>query len=66
MAYLYICRKKETMDGLFEGDVLNWIIMILVGALSGSLAARIIKGDSFGFVINALLGIAGALSLIHI
>ncbi len=49
------------MEGLLEGDVLKWIVMILVGALSGSLAARIIKGDSFGFAINAILGIAGAI-----
>ena len=34
--------------------------MVLVGALSGTLAARIMKGDSFGFVVNAILGIAGA------
>ncbi len=47
------------MDTLFEGDVLKWIIMILVGALSGTLAARIMKGDSFGFAVNAILGIAG-------
>jgi len=49
------------MEPLFEGDVLKWIIMILVGALSGTLAARIMKGDSFGFVVNALLGIAGGI-----
>lgn len=44
-----------------DGDVLKWVIMILVGALSGSLAARIMKGDSFGFAINAILGIGGAI-----
>jgi len=49
------------MESIFEGDVLKWIIMILVGALSGTLAARIMKGDSFGFVVNAILGIAGAI-----
>lgn len=49
------------MEGIMDGDVLKWIIMIIVGAISGSLAARIIKGDSFGFVINAILGIAGAI-----
>lgn len=46
------------MDVL-NGDILQWIIMILVGALAGTLAARIMKGDSFGFAINAILGIAG-------
>ncbi|MEM6967327.1 MAG: GlsB/YeaQ/YmgE family stress response membrane protein [Bacteroidota bacterium] len=35
-------------------------IMVLVGALAGTLAARIMKGDNFGFVVNAILGIAGA------
>ncbi len=49
------------MEPLFEGDVLKWIIMILVGALAGTLAARIMKGDSFGFVVNALLGIGGGI-----
>lgn len=49
------------MESLFEGDVLKWIIMIVVGALSGTLAARIMKGDSFGFAINAILGIAGGI-----
>jgi len=49
------------MDSLFEGDALKWIIMIVVGALSGTLAARIMKGDSFGFAINAILGIAGGI-----
>ena len=46
---------------ILDGDILKWIMMILVGALAGTLAARIMKGDSFGFVINAVLGIAGAI-----
>jgi len=40
-------------------NALPLIMMILVGALAGTLAARIMKGDSFGFAINALLGIGG-------
>ncbi len=39
---------------------MNIILMVIVGAVSGTLAARIMSGDSFGFVTNALLGIAGA------
>ncbi len=35
------------------------LMMILVGALAGTLAARIMKGDTFGFAVNALLGIGG-------
>lgn len=41
-------------------DAFNIIVMVLVGAVSGTLAARIMKGDNFGFIVNALLGIAGA------
>ncbi len=41
-------------------DILNLVVMVLVGAVSGTLAARIMKGDTYGFAINALLGIAGA------
>ena len=41
-------------------EYMNLIIMVLVGAVSGTLAAQIMKGDSMGFVVNAILGIAGA------
>lgn len=40
---------------------MKWIIMIIVGAIAGTLAARIMKGDSFGFAVNAMLGIAGGI-----
>ena len=41
-------------------DYMNILIMIVVGIIAGTLAARIVKGDNFGVLINALLGIAGA------
>ena len=41
-------------------DYMDLFVMIIVGAVSGTLAARIVKKDNFGFVVNALLGIAGA------
>lgn len=41
-------------------DPLKLALMVGVGAIAGTLAARVAKGDNFGFVINALLGIAGA------
>ena len=47
------------MDVL-QGDVLKWIVMIIVGAIAGTLAARIMKGQTYGFVVNSMLGIAGA------
>lgn len=42
-------------------DYLNLLVMIVVGIIAGSLAARIVKGDNFGPLINGLLGIAGAI-----
>jgi len=44
---------------MLESDIIKWVVMIFVGAVAGTLAARIMKGESFGFVINSLLGIAG-------
>ena len=41
-------------------DIVNVATMILVGAVAGTLAARIMRGDNFSFIANALLGIAGA------
>lgn len=41
-------------------EVMNLVVMIVVGVISGTLAARIVKGTNFGLLINALLGIAGA------
>ena len=43
-----------------NSNLINIVVMVLVGSLAGSLAARIMKGSNFGFAINALLGIAGA------
>ncbi|MDB4768635.1 MAG: GlsB/YeaQ/YmgE family stress response membrane protein [Saprospiraceae bacterium] len=48
------------MESLFDGNIVNLFTMVLVGALAGTLAARIMKGSHFGFVTNAILGIAGA------
>ena len=41
-------------------DYMNLIIMVIVGAIAGSLAAQIMRGNSLGFVVNSILGIAGA------
>lgn len=41
-------------------NIIDILLMVIVGAVSGTLAARIMSGDHFGFVTNALLGIAGA------
>lgn len=54
------------MENLLQGDGFNLLVMIIVGAIAGSLAARVIRGDNFGFIINAILGIAGAVVGGHI
>jgi uncharacterized membrane protein YeaQ/YmgE (transglycosylase-associated protein family) len=41
-------------------DPIKILIMVVVGAIAGTIAARIAKGKSYGILINALLGIAGA------
>lgn len=41
-------------------DILNILVMVIVGGVAGSLAARIMRGTSFGFLVNVLLGVAGA------
>lgn len=40
-------------------EIVNLIVMILVGALSGTLAAKIMKSD-ISLVVSAVLGIGGA------
>jgi|GEM_PF-120690 len=52
---------EKFMDAISQSDFWAILTMVLVGALSGTLAARIMKGDTFGFVINALLGIGGGI-----
>lgn len=42
-------------------NIINILMMLIVGTLAGTLASRIIKGSDSGLVINALLGIAGAI-----
>ena len=37
------------------------ITMVLIGALAGWLAGLIMKGKGMGFIVNALVGIVGAL-----
>ena len=51
----------DFLDNFNNPDLINILVMVIVGSISGALAARIMSGDSFGFVINAILGIAGAI-----
>ena len=41
--------------------LINLIIWVLVGALAGYLAGLIVKGKGKGFLLNLIVGIAGAI-----
>lgn len=41
-------------------DVWNIVLMVVVGAMAGSLAGFIIRGNNYGFIVNSVLGIFGA------
>ena len=43
------------------GNIINIVVMLVVGILAGTVASRIVKGTDTGIVINALLGIGGAI-----
>lgn len=40
---------------------MNILVMLIVGGVAGTLAARIMRGTNFGLVVNVLLGVAGAI-----
>lgn len=40
---------------------MNILVMLIVGGIAGTLAARIMRGTNFGLVVNVLLGVAGAI-----
>ncbi len=43
------------------GEIMNILVMLIVGGIAGTLAARIMRGTNFGLVVNVLLGVAGAI-----
>lgn len=45
----------ETM--VFSG----WLVAIMIGAIAGWLAGKIVSGGGFGFLGNTVLGIGGAI-----
>lgn len=40
---------------------MSWLWWIIIGAIAGWLAGKIMRGGGFGFIVNILVGIAGAL-----
>ena len=39
----------------------NWIGWILIGAIAGALAGRVMRGRGFGILVDIVVGILGAL-----
>ncbi|MBT3880111.1 MAG: GlsB/YeaQ/YmgE family stress response membrane protein [Candidatus Scalindua sp.] len=39
---------------------MNFILFLIIGAISGSIAGRVMKGRGFGFIGNLVVGIIGA------
>jgi uncharacterized membrane protein YeaQ/YmgE (transglycosylase-associated protein family) len=39
----------------------SWLAWILVGLISGAIAARVVAGRGFGCVVDIVVGVAGAL-----
>jgi uncharacterized membrane protein YeaQ/YmgE (transglycosylase-associated protein family) len=39
---------------------MSWIWWIIIGALSGWIAGKLMRGGGFGFVVNFVVGIIGA------
>ena len=39
---------------------MGWIWWIIIGAVAGWLAGKLMRGRGFGFIVNLLVGIAGA------
>lgn len=42
-------------------SLISWVPVILVGGAAGWIASRLMKGNDNGFLINVLLGVAGAI-----
>lgn len=40
---------------------MGWILWIIIGAIAGWLAGKLMRGGGFGLIVNILVGIAGAL-----
>ncbi len=40
---------------------MTWIVFVIIGALAGWLAGKIMRGKGFGLLTNIIVGIFGAL-----
>ncbi|SDJ34934.1 GlsB/YeaQ/YmgE family stress response membrane protein [Aliiruegeria lutimaris] len=52
------------MDGVSQAETMvfsGWLIAIVIGAIAGWLAGKLVAGGGFGFLANTVLGIGGAI-----
>ena len=57
IVFMFVMRSKNYI----MPDLIHLLIWVLVGALAGFLAGLIVKGKGKGFLLNLLVGIAGAI-----
>ena len=52
------------MEGVAQAETMvfsGWLIAIVIGAIAGWLAGKMVTGGGFGFLANTVLGIGGAI-----
>ncbi len=40
---------------------MNWLWMLIIGAIAGWLAGTLVKGRGFGLIVDIIVGIVGAI-----
>ncbi len=40
---------------------MSWLWWIIIGAIAGWLAGKLMRGGGYGFIVNLIVGIAGAI-----
>ena len=40
---------------------MNWLWMLIIGAIAGWLAVTLVKGRGFGLIVDIIVGIVGAI-----
>lgn len=62
LTFLQRAYREPTRDNPEEEEVMGIIAFIILGLLAGALAKAVLPGeDPGGFIITALIGVAGAL-----
>ena len=51
--------KLQPDRQLLNQKIMNWLWFIIIGAVAGWLAGKIMRGGGFGLLINLVIGIVG-------